>query len=748
MTLRKSSLRRREHNSRVSSFLLVSRALLPATAICSLVLAGSMQAADPKPDPAAVGAGDSGEMQMPPFVVNGYRPPEPRISDLEKLRFGIFFNLRLDYGWPSSSRPFVISTIRVPQRITFSPANLEVLPGAPTQNAGIKLTSIGRDPLSSAKVTTQGAPYLLLFDGIPLRDPFTGSVSQGEVPPLGIGRVEIVSGAGASAWGNWAEGGVVHFFTEPAVGRARTVPTETIGGGPIKPKLTKQLIERNGAVQIDFASYGSMTAAVLANEPTSSGNWQLLAHFLDEHEPSPVAPAQRGLIDQQAWRKSELVQARWRQPAGQDREMSFTWRSFHEERNEGTVLQHGNTDHSTLSAVFSSAGAPQFSWQASGFVQWADNEYAVSAIDLLRSTEVPLLQVVKNGSTTVGGALVGAWRPAGNSRLVVGVDAAANKFSGEQNYFPLAQHRFGSGNRARVGLFGLGDFEIAESLHMLGGLRVDLPWEYDNQLNQTGSSHAAPVAASLDRVTPTLGFSWNPANRFTFRGQVQNGFREPTFGERFFQQADHATVTNSNSLLKTETTTVWQAGVEYKMNEKYQFGATVSHSEHRNAIAALAVASATPDVFTRQLMNLGRIETNRLELRTVWRQSASLEVEASVTFTNAETWHGTAYPGLKPAQRPSRLARVAVDWRPVTKLRLGIILDYVGARYADYENLLPLKSATILGLQGAYDLSERTELTASVRNMGRTDFESDRGPHGTVYVAAPARVSVGVKKRW
>ncbi|SDS32131.1 Outer membrane receptor proteins, mostly Fe transport [Opitutus sp. GAS368] len=575
-------------------------------------------------------------MLMRPMVVTGYRPPEPRISDLEKLRFRLFFNLRMDYGWPNTSRPFLISAIRVPQRIAFIPARAEVLPGSPAQDRDIKLTALNRDPWSSIQVAAPTAPYLALFDGIPLRDPFTGSINPREIPPLGIGRVETVSGSGASAWGNWAEGGVVQFFTEPAVGRPKTVPTETIGGGPIKPKLTKQLIERNGAVQIDLASYGSMSATVLANEPTASGNWQLLAHYFDEQEPSSLVSAQRGPVDQQAWQKGHLVQNRWRQPAGQDRELSITWRSFHEEWNEGTALQSGNTDRNTLSVVLSSAKVPQFSWQASGFVQWTSRGYEISAIDSSRTTEVPLLQVVNDESTTVGGALIGAWRPAGNSRVVVGVDAVANEFSGEQNYFPLAQHTFGTGKRARAGLFGLSDSEIFESLHVLGGVRLDVPWEYDNHLSHPGSSHNPSVTPSSDRLTPTLGASWNPTSRLTFRGQVQNGFREPTFGERFFQQADHATVTNPNSLLRTETATVWQTGVEYKVAEKYQFSATVSHSSRLNPIAALATVSATPDIFTRQLTNLDRIESDSLELRTIWQPSASLETEASVTFTKAE----------------------------------------------------------------------------------------------------------------
>jgi hypothetical protein len=708
-----------------------------------------MPAADPVSTPAPLDPAGSGEMQMPAFVVKGYRPPEPLISLGEKMRIKIFLDLTMDLGWPGSSgQSFVISAIRVPQRIGFSPASVEVLPGGPAQSRGIKLTALSRTPLLSGPFATRGAPYLALFDGIPLRDPFTGSVNPGEIPRLGIGRVELVAGAGASAWGNWAESGVVHYFTEPAVGRVRRVPTETIGGGPIKPKLTKQLVERNGAVQVDLASHGSMSAALLANEPTTLGNWQLLAHYAEEQESSPIKSAQRGPVEQPARRKGHLVQARWRQPAGRDQELSLTWRSFHEVRNEGTAMQSGETDRNTLAFVFSSARVLGFAWQASGFVQWAELASEHGAVDSPRTTETPLLQVLANDSTAVGGAVVGAWRPWGNSRVVVGADVAAQKLNGEQNYFPLARHSVGSGKRARLGLFVQGDFEIVESWHAVGGVRWDAPWEYDNQLDQTGLAGHPPIAPSTDRLTPSLGFSWAATKRFTFLAQGQNGFREPTFGERYFQQADRATVTNPNSLLKTETATMGQAGVEYNLAGKYRFGAMVSRSLRRQPIAALATGGATPDVFTRQLMNLSRIESDSLELRAVWLASTSLEAEATVTFTKAETGYGPAYQGLEPAHTPARSARIAVDWQPMTKLHLGLVLDYVGARFADYENLLPLKSAAVISLKGAYDLSERTELTASVRNIGRVDFETDRGPHGTVYVATPMRISVGVKTRW
>ncbi|HEV7892914.1 MAG TPA: TonB-dependent receptor plug domain-containing protein, partial [Pyrinomonadaceae bacterium] len=67
---------------------------------------------------------------------------------------------------------------------------------------GVSLRGVGASGASRAVV---------LYDGVPLNDPFGGWVYWGRVPREGLGRVEVLRGASSSLYGSGALGGVVQF---------------------------------------------------------------------------------------------------------------------------------------------------------------------------------------------------------------------------------------------------------------------------------------------------------------------------------------------------------------------------------------------------------------------------------------------------------------------------------------------------------------------------------------------------------
>src|SRR5215207_4662849 len=68
---------------------------------------------------------------------------------------------------------------------------------------GVSLRGVGASGASRAVV---------LYDGVPLNDPFGGWVYWTRVPREAIGRVEVVRGGASSLYGSAALGGVVQFF--------------------------------------------------------------------------------------------------------------------------------------------------------------------------------------------------------------------------------------------------------------------------------------------------------------------------------------------------------------------------------------------------------------------------------------------------------------------------------------------------------------------------------------------------------
>jgi outer membrane receptor protein involved in Fe transport len=155
------------------------------------------------------------------------------------FRFGGGLGLggNFGFGWPESLGPYVVTASRTPQvpehvAATMRVFDAEALQRAPAITLDGALRSLPgfslfrRSDSLGANPTAQGVSLrglgpsgasrsLVLYDGVPLNDPFGGWVAWTKLPREGLFRTELVPGGGATAWGNAALGGVVQVFALP-----------------------------------------------------------------------------------------------------------------------------------------------------------------------------------------------------------------------------------------------------------------------------------------------------------------------------------------------------------------------------------------------------------------------------------------------------------------------------------------------------------------------------------------------------
>jgi len=105
----------------------------------------------------------------------------------------------------SSPQPTLDDTLRnVPGFSLFRRSGSRI---ANPTSQGVSFRGIGASGASRA---------LVLFDGIPMNDPFGGWVYWSRIPLLGVEQMEVVHGGGSSVWGNYALGGVINVITGPS----------------------------------------------------------------------------------------------------------------------------------------------------------------------------------------------------------------------------------------------------------------------------------------------------------------------------------------------------------------------------------------------------------------------------------------------------------------------------------------------------------------------------------------------------
>jgi outer membrane cobalamin receptor len=69
---------------------------------------------------------------------------------------------------------------------------------------GVSLRSIGPSGISRS---------LVLIDGVPFNEPFSGWVYWTRIPLESVDRIEMIDGSSSSIWGNYALGGVINVVT-------------------------------------------------------------------------------------------------------------------------------------------------------------------------------------------------------------------------------------------------------------------------------------------------------------------------------------------------------------------------------------------------------------------------------------------------------------------------------------------------------------------------------------------------------
>jgi vitamin B12 transporter len=142
---------------------------------------------------------------------------------------------------------------------------------------GLATTQLG-SPGKAATLFARGANSnhtLVLWNGIPLNDPYFGGFDWSNLPAEGVERVEVVRGPFSALWGSDAMGGVVNVITRRAAGSAvsvegggrryrRAALSAGLSRGPFTMAGAGHLRRGEGEVDNDFFD---------SDDGTLRGNW-------------------------------------------------------------------------------------------------------------------------------------------------------------------------------------------------------------------------------------------------------------------------------------------------------------------------------------------------------------------------------------------------------------------------------------------------------------------------------------------
>jgi vitamin B12 transporter len=258
---------------------------------------------------------------------------------------------------------------------------------------------------------------------------------------------------------------------------------------------------------------------------------------------------------------------------------------------------------------------------------------------------------------------------------------------------------FGAGpttGRDRVtGYYAEWQSTLAQQLTLTGGMRYDDDHEF-------GSHTTLKVAGA-----------WQLFGGATIlRANYGGGFKAPTLYQLF------SPYSNPTQTLRAETADGWEVGADQLLLDKRLRAMLTYFRRHeQNAIDFNdCVDLADRNCATRPFgyyYNIGRSRSSGYETEVVARPSDTISGWAN--YTNMQAIDEAS--GLALARRPHISANIGATWTPVTGTSLGASLSYVGARYDNGANSVPLDSARTANLFASYALSAQLQVFGRIENL-------------------------------
>ena len=508
--------------------------------------------------------------------------------------------------------------------------------------------------------STGASRTLLLWDGIPINDPFGGWVYWDRIDPNYISQVEVVRGASTSVFGDRAMGGTISLFT-PA--------------------------ERPQHITADFLTGNEGTEDVSAGYSNLWGPWGLSVHAraltTDGYyiTPEPV----RGSVDDKANVRFATGDLHLDYLGVADR-LSLHLDILAEERHNGTLLTHNSTALGTIGLNYThSWTSDQISFL--GFHTEEQFHSTYSSVSLDRDQEnLASRQTVPVQDT--GGALYWQHHAKRWNTIAGGDFDDTHGISRDYSYSTHILTPSG-GTLLEHGVFGQGDITFGPA-RFFAGVRQ----QYTGQRGQTFVSPNGGVAVGL--------------KQFRLRTSAYRSFRAPTLNElyRNFRVGNALTVANAN--LVPEGLVGVEAGVDWNA-ENTRVSLTVFRNDLNNLIDN-ATLSVTPTLIRRQRVNfpsaLSRgIESNVSHQWTHWR------AEAGYLYADARLATGQRIPEI-----PKQQGTAQVLFSAKRTLISGGVRAF-GLVFDDDVNQFLLPGYASLGLSAQQRITTKLSAVFSVDNL-------------------------------
>ena len=602
---------------------------------------------------------------------------------------------------------------------------------------GVSLRSIGPSGISRS---------LVLIDGVPFNEPFSGWVYWTRVPLESVDRIELIDGASSSIWGNYALGGVINVVT------ARPKP---------KTFEFRSQAGTRDTWKADF--FGSQTF--------NKFGVSLEGSFFDTGGFEQVIAEERGIIDTKAQVNYENVVFK-ADYSPTDRTSTFLRLGyFKEERDNAKVTtfapttpEANDSQWKAFSAGVRASLPDQSDLQASVFLDYTRFNSNFLAVPTPRS--VARVSTMQHVPTDAIGGLVQWSKPISTRYLVsAGTDFRRVKGASEEqgmittNGLTPITIRDGRGTQISSGTFLQFQYLPIPKLSLTASGRADHWRNYDAHYTETTIATGLPAARNLGDLAdkditvfnPKFAALYHVTDKVTTWGTIGTGFRAPTLNELYRNFSVGTLVTLGNADLGPERLLGGELGVSLAPTDDLSIRTTWFDNRMKDPIATVTLTANT----LAQRKNIGKTRIRGIQTDVEYRFGSHWRASGGYVFNRARI-----------TENPSDTTLVGKFLQQVPENRGSLSVAYGHPRYADvtlsalfvghqFDDDLNVKAKTgeepglpaygVVDLSALRALGRNLDVFFTVQNMFDKEYWVQLVP---TTIATPRLVNVGVRVRW
>ncbi|QNL49642.1 TonB-dependent receptor [Olivibacter sp. SDN3] len=561
---------------------------------------------------------------------------------------------------------------------------LAYIPGV-SVDRGRGLTTTGTHTNVIMRGTGSANRTLILKDGVPINDSYTGGVSEwNSLAGNSIERIEVVRGPGSSIYGSNSMGGTINLVTQnptaqPVLGADfRYGSMDTYQANM---KVGKQLTDRWGAIV--FAEYKKTGGYTYMADSLWNNYFQRpsMTLFNVNTKLSYNFPGAGTL--------TAIADYNGQQP------LSGTNTIYDDHTMTGNYqLRYTNPEATYAPDILAYYNVQNRQSEA---IRWDASANAFS--DRYYDSRVPL---------DTYGLIAKVHRTWAKHAVTWGTDLRFTEIVSRKDYFDQGIQDF-TGRQDFISFFINDDFSLTDRLHANLGLRYDY-WANRNGRffdNMSGEDIAINYDdASKHIVNPKIGLTYDLTNNWRLRTVYATGFRAPSSFYMYNAAPLGSSFRLGNPDLKPERMNYsFDLGADYQLSDVLELSTTIYRSQYSDFLTAVLIdADEVPSYFdvqglpVRQYINIGEVNLWGAEAFARYRISRDLSVQLSYFYNTSKiTRYETnpEYEGNSMNDNPRNNFSEAVVFDRPGLFHLSVWGRHTGSFYGDLENTTDREMAAV-----------------------------------------------------